>query len=275
MNNAPMDLRTTLEHGAVDRRTICVVGTYASLSLLSRRSAQAAQWPREWQADQVIFHADFIPENHQSVTVETANLCRSLPSELGLRISDDPIYIYWFQTRGMFEQYVKHYFPMAPMRRALFIKQRGPGMVFAYDSKDIAVDLRHETTHAVLHTMLPMVPLWLDEGIAEYFEVPETERIRQHPHLKRVRRQVRWRRVPSLSKLESIGRLANMGNEEYEQAWSWVHFMLHGPTEARRELSDFLRQIQANSPPEPLSRRLPRVIPNVDREFRHHFRNLA
>ena len=121
----------------------------------------------------------------------------------------------------------------------------------------------------------PMVPLWLDEGIAEYFEVPETERIRQHPHLKRVRRQVRWRSAPSLSKLESIGRLANMGNEEYEQAWSWVHFMLHGPTEARRELSDFLRQIQANSPPEPLSRRLPRVIPNVDREFRHHFRNLV
>ncbi|GIT30210.1 MAG: hypothetical protein Ct9H300mP1_22560 [Planctomycetaceae bacterium] len=32
-------------------------------------------------------------------------------------------------------------------------------------------DLRHEFTHGVLHSSLKRVPLWLDEGLAEYFEV--------------------------------------------------------------------------------------------------------
>ena len=52
------------------------------------------------------------------------------------------------------------------------MKGRGPGKVFAYKSKALPVDVRHEGTHGLLHAALPMVPLWLDEGLAEYFEVP-------------------------------------------------------------------------------------------------------
>ena len=32
-------------------------------------------------------------------------------------------------------------------------------------------DLRHEATHALLHVAVGDLPLWLDEGLAEYFEV--------------------------------------------------------------------------------------------------------
>ena len=54
------------------------------------------------------------------------------------------------------------------------------------NERELAVDLRHETTHAVLHGLLPMVPLWLDEGLAEYFEAPEANRLQRHPHFKAV-----------------------------------------------------------------------------------------
>ena len=73
--------------------------------------------------------------------------------------------------KATYQAYMKQYFPKVPYRRALFIKARGPGMVFACQGTDFEIDVRHESTHALLHAWLPSVPLWLDEGLAEYFEV--------------------------------------------------------------------------------------------------------
>ena len=39
--------------------------------------------------------------------------------------------------------------------------------VYAYWGDRVAEDLRHEVTHGYLHTMVPHVPLWLDEGLAQ------------------------------------------------------------------------------------------------------------
>src|SRR6056297_815659 len=105
---------------------------------------------------------------------------------------------------------MQRYFPDVPSRQALFIKRRGPGMVFAYRGHEFEVDLRHETTHAVLHSLLPMVPLWLDEGLSEYFEVPAVQRASGHPHLRAIRNQVRWQRVANIRRLESCYELSAM-----------------------------------------------------------------
>ena len=153
------------------------------------------------------------------------------------------------------------------------MKQRGPGMVFARLSSEIAVDLRHETTHAVLHSILPMVPLWLDEGLGEYFEVPADRRETGHSHLTSVKSKlVRWRRVPSIEQLEGLSDLSQMHGEHYRNAWSWVHFMLHGPPAAKQALRDYLQQIEAHVPPGDLSLRLRRAVPQLEREYLAHFR---
>ena len=77
---------------------------------------------------------------------------------------------------------MNQWYPRVPYRRALFVKSGSRGRVFAYEHEDLAVDVRHESTHALLHASLPMVPLWLDEGLAEYFEVAESQRAFDHPH---------------------------------------------------------------------------------------------
>ena len=59
-----------------------------------------------------------------------------------------------------------------PYRPALFILEGGSPGVYTYRKPDLDIDVRHECTHALLHSALPVVPLWLDEGIAKYFEVP-------------------------------------------------------------------------------------------------------
>ena len=42
-------------------------------------------------------------------------------------------------------------------RRALFVQGTDAGRVYAYRTRDLDTDVRHETTHALLHTALPFV----------------------------------------------------------------------------------------------------------------------
>ena len=74
-------------------------------------------------------------------------------------------------------------YPRVPYRRALYVQRGGQSSVYAYSNPDLPIDLRHECTHALLHASLPMVPLWLDEGLAEYFEVPASDRAYGNPHM--------------------------------------------------------------------------------------------
>jgi hypothetical protein len=132
-------------------------------------------------------------------------------------------------------------------------------------------DLRHETTHALLNASLPYVPLWLDEGLAEYFEMPRGSRASGNPHQRLVQWQTMVRRVPDLQGLEQISELRQMGTGQYRDAWAWVHFLLHESDQSRRVLRGFLRELQAHSPPGSLARRIAAEIPDHPRRFLDHF----
>ena len=235
------------------------------------RQTLAQRWPDEHHDPPFYYHADFkLPQYHgllQSVT----NLKEEVPQILELQAAEEPIHVFLFRRESTYKQYVGKYFPTVPQRPALFIKQRGPGMVFARVGKELAIDLRHETTHAVLHSTLPMVPLWLDEGLAEYFETPNHQRLDGHPHLREITRLVRRGRIPSIEHLEKIGELSDMSAEHYRNAWAWVHFMLHGPPEAKTVLVSYLKDIEASIPPGRLSSRLRGRLDRVEWAFAEHF----
>ena len=148
-------------------------------------------------------------------------------------------------------------------------------MVFIFHNGEFLTDLRHETTHAILHTLLPMVPLWLDEGLAEYFEVERNRRIKGNPHLAELKKSLRWRRVPRLAPLEELGDLEDMSEHEYRDAWAWTHFMLHGPQGLGEEFRAYLADIQRQTPPGTLDARLHSRHPNMVGDFRKQFKQLA
>jgi hypothetical protein len=166
---------------------------------------------------------------------------------------------------------MNHYFPHITPRRAMYVKSNSPGNVFAYDSPDLPVDLRHECTHAVLHACMIRVPLWLDEGLAEYFEVPPEHRKNHNPHHSKMRPKFYWMKAPSLQRLEIIGSLEHMGAREYREAWAWVHFMLHGPAFANDVLLGFLKAIQTGQTAVPISQQFASQT-NLNAIFAQHFR---
>lgn len=232
-----------------------------------------SRWPDERAAGAFQCHADFRLDAYGHLLDELERLQRDLVRTLAVDESREPIHLFLFARRTTYEDYLQLYFPEVPSRRALYIKERGPGMVFAYQSNEFEIDVRHEGTHALLHADLPMVPLWLDEGLAEYFEASHADRAGKHPHLSKVRWSARLGQTPRLERLEELRDLNQMGASEYRQAWSWVHFMLHGPAAAHDELLRFLADIRAQTPPGLFSERLRRRIPNLETEYSQHFRN--
>lgn len=238
---------------------------------LAGLAAAGDRWPDERSAGLFTCHADFSLRNHAALLDDLGRLQQDLAETLGMGGPQEAIAMYFFAEERAYRNYVKHYFPDAEYRQAMYIKQRGPGMVFAHLGSQFEVHVRHESTHALLHAALPMVPLWLDEGMAEYFQVAPSERAFDNPHLAAVRWSARFGAVRRIESLEKVSDLSRMGRAEYRQSWAWVHFMLHGPPEAHDELVRYLADIAAHTPPGQLGQRLRRRIPDLDRRIVEHF----
>lgn len=234
--------------------------------------SQAAEWA-DWRvAGPFVCRADFSLADYDPLLGELAQLQVELVRVLGIAPAAERIELYLFKRESDYRHYLAAYFPEVPYRRALYVKRGGPGVVLAFRSGQLATDLRHECTHALLHAVLPMVPLWLDEGLAEFFEVPPEDRAFGNPHLARIRWNVRFGIRTPISQLEKKGSVGEMGGVDYRDSWSWVHFMLYGPAEAHAELAAFLRDVSARIPPGTVSARLSRRIANLDRQYLAHFR---
>jgi hypothetical protein len=234
-------------------------------------TTETQHWPDEQTLGPFQYRADFSLARHSALLQDVARLRFQIPATLQIDDSLGPVHLHLFKKKSTYQRYLRAYFPGVPMRRALYIQQDGVGMVFVYLNRELAVDLRHETTHAVLHGLLPMVPLWLDEGLAEYFEAPEANRLQRHPHFKAVLDGIHKHRIPPIEKLESIDDMADMEPADYQDSWAWVHFFLHGPDAARRLLNAYLRDIQRHVPPGRFSERAVRAIPDLEQQFAAHF----
>jgi hypothetical protein len=216
--------------------------------------------------------ADFSLKPYDELFKELETLQHELVRVLGISPAKEQIRVYLFKDKASYRSFLRRQLPHVPYRRALYVKQDGPGMVFAFRHSELAVDLRHECTHALLHASLPMVPLWLDEGLAEYFEAPADERAFLNPHLASLRWNLRLGMMLSLEALEQKASLTEMNAQQYRFAWAWVHFMRHGPVEAHRQLVDYLSDIETSSPPGQLSARLRGQIPKLEIEIVRHFK---
>ena len=166
---------------------------------------------------------------------------------LQISLSDEPIHVYLFENEALYHDYMKRKHPLFPNRRAFFVKSDTALMVYAYWGDRVAEDLRHEVTHGYLHSSIAGLPLWLDEGLAEYFETPRINRgfNSRHYHLL-LRRYDSSQWVPDVGRLESLKNPARMTQMDYAESWLWVHYLLHHNVETAGILQQHLAEIKTN-----------------------------
>jgi hypothetical protein len=234
-----------------------------------------AQWTTQLQQGRFHIHADFAIAQDEGWLTELAALSANVSKTLQLKDTSHPIHVVLFSNAKEYRRYIKNYFPNVPERRALFIQGRGPGMLFAHWHEDIHTDIRHEVVHGLLNDHSNPLPLWLDEGLAEYFEVEESKLIAGNPHLIDVCKGLESGYVPMLEDLEVITSIEQLGSAQYRDSWAWVHFMLHRNPQTRQHLVKQLAECRGNKPVVPLSRIVAQEVPNWRAEFTTHFRALA
>lgn len=219
---------------------------------------------RSLRISQFVFLSDFELKQDLPIFRDLSNLREQVYKELQLPPSNTVVQVYVFEDRERYENYMRARYPELPKRRAFFVAQpRSVGgvedlLVYTYWGERIREDLRHELTHALLHSVLKDVPLWLDEGLAEYFEVgTEAQGINQQ-HLDQIRRGPPFQ--PDLVRLEQLSQVQQMSPNEYREAWAWVHLMLRDRPEAKTALVKYLHQLRTNPTPGSLQPRLAEVF---------------
>jgi hypothetical protein len=224
-----------------------------------------------------VFLSDFKIDSDLPLFRELAQLRDQVQKELLLPPGDAIVQVYLFQTKERYEVFMKEKYPELPPRRAFFVAQpRSIGgaedlLVYTYWGDRIRQDLRHELTHGLLHSVINDVPLWLDEGLAEYFELPPEQQGINPAHVRMLRRDLESGAYRlGLTRLEGLDKVAQMNPAEYREAWAWVHLMLRTRPEARTVLLSYLQQLRGKRHPGPVEPKLALVYPALEESLLAH-----
>jgi len=216
----------------------------AGCAHLPSAGAPVAPHDHTLQLDQLAIHSDLPLPPHHRLLQDLAALRTDVSQTLALPVSDEPIQIYLFHDADTYHTYLREQFPDFPARRAFFVESDTRLAVYAHWGDRIAEDLRHETAHGYLHAVVPDLPLWLDEGLAEYFEVARGHGGVNRPHVELLHHELsagRWK--PKMERLEALRDSAKMTQLDYAEAWLWVHWMLRGQTQNVLLAQDHLRSL--------------------------------
>ena len=221
-----------------------------------------------------VFMSDVDLKRSESMIQELDHLHDRVLTDLHLPSSEQLVFIYLFADRSKYEAYMMKHFKDLPARRAFFVAyqdaQKGMHQcVFTFWGEQIQQDLRHELTHATLHSVLADVPMWLDEGLAEYYEVPASWNGLNYRHLEQFQAHGDQPWNPDLHRLEHICNVANMTLLDYQESWGWVHFILHD-VQLKQVLIQYLAECAKLKPSVALESRLRQVSPNLEDCFRRH-----
>ena len=249
------------------------------------KQEQIAQGPpapgkRQFRVSQFVFWTDFELKQEQPLFKELARLPDQVSKELQLQWSNNLVQVYLFEDRDRYERFMQAKYPDLPKRRAFFVAQpRAVGstedlLVYTYWGDRIQVDLRLDLTHALLHSVLKNVPLWLDEGLAEYFELPPDSKGINAKHLENIRREQTDSFKPDLGRLEQLSQVPQMTPAEYREAWAWVHMLLDDKPEAKAVLTQYLQQLRSNANPGPLGPRLASIYLSLNEALANHIAKL-
>ncbi len=210
---------------------------------------------------QLTIHSDFPLPEYQRLLDDLLLQRGDINRQLMLPVTAEPIHIYLFDNEEHFRSFMRVHHPDFPSRRAFFLETKSRMEIYAQGGERMSADLRHEVTHGYLHSAVPNLPLWLDEGLAKYYEVPRGRHGSNQPLIEFFKNRPPskpWKM--SLQHLEKIQPDQEMTLEDYAEAWAWVHFLLEDRPEYRDLLCRYLSDLRRDGAAEPLSTRMAAAV---------------
>lgn len=189
-----------------------------------------------------------------------------------------PTSIFVFKNASALEPYQRIYNGKPQKAGGYFLSRRyGNYVAINGDPRgDEMGNIHHEYLHYVIRNNYASLPLWLNEGLAEYystFEVSGNEAKIGLPHA----HHILWLRKNALIPLPallSIDEQSPEYNEEsprgsfYAQSWALVHYLLAGNPDRRVQAVEYLRLLQNGAPREEAFRKTFGDPAALERELR-------
>jgi len=224
----------------------------------------------------LVIHSNFALPAHDQLMDELIAQRTDLGQRLTLPPTTATVHIWLFENAEEFQKFIRAKYPNFPDRRAFFVENDGQLAVYAQWGDRVAVDLRHEVTHAFLHSVVPNLPLWLDEGLAKYFELPRGQHGLNPQYLRQITLAVQkgvWH--PNMRRLQRLDPAGDMCQEDYVESWAWVHYLLESQPAQTELLRHYLADLQNNVAAEPISSRLTSLVGHPEWALLEHMRKLA
>jgi hypothetical protein len=219
----------------------------ATIALLGTCPCAHADWAVKDVSGNLHLFSEF-PIDPQTVQRQFQEIKAQLSQHLGLDVGDTRVEVILFASSRGYRSYLAGKLTESSRRRAIFYRNNDVLQVYAYRNRYLNQDLRHELTHALLHSTLPYIPLWIDEGLAEYFEEPASDR-KSSARMASVRWKSRLGWTPDLRQLEQITSAASMSADDYRDSWAYVEFLLNSSPESRQLFAKYLQAISAGEAP--------------------------
>jgi hypothetical protein len=225
--------------------------------------------------DQLVVSSNFpLPSKHR--LLEDLRAERLLVSEtLALPVSDEPIHVHLFAKADELRAHAKAHYPGVSDRRAFFVETDTQLIVYAYWGDRVAEDLRHEVALGYLHAVVRNQPLWLDEGLEEYYEVPRGRHGFNQPHAELLLNGQAQGWKPDLRRLETLKDASEMKQLDYAESWAWVHWLLETTPDHKAFLQRYLSDLRQQGESEPLSLALRQVHLDYEKQLSQHVMGLG
>ncbi len=227
---------------------------WAALGLLSsgclalRSAHETETFQHQVVREQLVLYSNTPFASEDRLLDELTEQGKRLRARLALPPTNQPIHVFLFADAASYYEFLGNRFPEFHSRRALFVKTDAQLSVYAHWNDHVAKDLRHEVAHGHLHAAVPRLPLWLDEGLAEYFEVTQSKQGLNRPHVDLLLQQKiisDWK--PDLARLETLTSAVDLTQRDYAEAWAWVHFLLEAEDDKSAILIDYLTDLRGDA----------------------------
>ena len=220
-------------------------------------AARAPELPREsekWialRADDIRIFSNASPKLALDVARDLLRMREAIGQITRLKVrSPVPTRVFLFANERTFGPYRDAMFPNERDITGAFLGSDDGNFILLRADSEGGVDriVYHELTHYFVSNTVGQVPLWLSEGMAEYYSTFRTSG--QDVHIGRpVSEHVGWLRQQPLIPLRDLflmDRDSPAYDENtrsgvfYAQAWALLHYLMHGNDVRRAQLTKFL-----------------------------------
>ncbi|WP_414430249.1 DUF4124 domain-containing protein [Alcanivorax sp. IL3] len=224
----------------------------------------------------ILLRQDFtLPDGlHENTLQAIRNIYRRYRNDFGLDLHGTAqVNLYLFEQQADFRQWmVDRIGSSNPNYGGVFIPSSNEVAVWRWgDDQDVAQTVLHESSHVLLHQLSPASPVWLHEGLAQYFQ---TLKIQPDGRLKvsalpdaqaRIQQWIDEGRLITLRQYLSLGdaQWQRMAHEldaiPYTVAWATTAFLMSKPV-GRSTLRQLLQELEKTDR-RPTLRRIDQIYP--------------